>query len=155
MLRIRKYKESDLYQAALLISETFRKYNFNDNQLKSSKEYVDYYDPRSGLQNIRKRFQESSVFLVAQENGQIVGILRANKNRIVNLYVMGDFHNQGIGKLLIRKYEKQCLEMGYQEIVLRSSLFAVPFYQACGFKKTTGIRIKFGLTVQPMKKKIF
>ena len=79
-------------------------------------------------------------------------MLRAVENRIVNLFVHQNFHNQGIGKKLIRRYERECKNKGYQKIVLRSQIYAVPFYKACGFKKTTGIRIKFGLIIQPMKK---
>lgn len=154
MIRVRDYKETDLYQSALLISKTFRNYNFKDNQPDSSEEYAEYYNPESDLNEIQKRFEESSLFLVAENDGKIVGILRANENRIVNLFVLGDYHRQGIGKMLINRYEKECKQKGYQEIVLRSQLYAVPFYRACGYKNTTGIRKKYGLTIQPMKKQL-
>jgi hypothetical protein len=36
--------------------------------------------------------------------------------------------------------------------VLRSSLYATPFYESVGYKKTTGIRHFHGLRIQPMKK---
>ena len=64
------------------------------------------------------------------------------------------FQKKGVGIKLIQQYEKECKKLGHREIVLRSQLYAVPFYHACGYKKTTGIRNKDGLLVQPMKKQL-
>lgn len=154
MIRIRNYSESDINQAALLISKSFRQFNFRDNPPQSAEEYANFYDPAINLDSIRKRFEDTSFFLVAERGSQIVGLLRARENRIVNLFVHENFHGQGIGRKMIRHYEQDCADSGYREIVLRSQIYAVPFYQACGYKKTTGIRSKFGLIVQPMKKRL-
>ena len=145
MIKIRKYRAKDLYQTALLVSETFRSFNFKDNPPDASEDYACYYDPSINLEDIRKRFEDTSLFFVAEENRQIVGMIRAIENRIVNLFVHENFHRQGIGKRLIHGYERECMKRGYQTIVLRSQIYAVPFYQACGYKKTTGIRNKYGL----------
>lgn len=151
-MKIRKYNERDLCQVALLISETFRKYNYSSHEQAASDEYVKFYDPSRGTEEIRKRFDLADEFLVAEVDEQIVGMLRANKNRILNLFVGSDYHKQRIGKQLIQRFEDKCRITNYAEIVLRSQLYAVPFYSSCGYKKTTGIRKKFGLVVQPMKK---
>jgi len=154
MIRIRKYREKDLHQTASLVSETFRNFNFKDNPPNNSQDYAAYYDPSINLEDIRKRFQDTSLFFIAEKNRQIVGMLRAIENRIVNLFVHENFHKQGIGKRLIHRYERECKKRGYQKIVLRSQIYAVPFYQACGYNKTTGIRNKYGLIIQPMKKQL-
>ncbi len=152
MIKIRKYREKDLYQTASLVSDTFRNFNFRDNPPDVAQDYTDYYDPSINLNDIRERFEDTSLFYVAEKNSQIVGVLRAIENRIVNLFVHENFHKQGIGKRLIQRYERECLKRGYQKIVLRSQIYAVPFYQASGYNKTTGIRNKHGLIIQPMKK---
>lgn len=154
MIKIREYNDNDLNQTASLISETFIKYNYKDNRPESSAEYAEYYGSELNIGDIYKRFQDSSPFFVAEHDGQIIGVLRADKNRIVNLFVKEGYQRRGIGKMLFKKYECECKELGYQEIILRSQLHAIPFYQACKFKKTTGIRHKNGLTIQPMKKKL-
>ena len=154
MIRIRKCRENDLHQTASLISETFLSFNFKDNPPDASKDYAAYYDPSINLEDIRKRFEDTSLFFVAEKNRQIVGMIRAIENRIVNLFVHKNFHRQGIGKRLIHRYERECMKRGYQKIVLRSQIYAVPFYQACGYNKTTGIRNNYGLTIQPMKKQL-
>ncbi len=154
MIRIRKYREKDLCQVASLVSETFRNFNFKDNPSDVSQGYAAYYDTSINLDDIRKRFEDTALFFVADKNSQIVGMLRAIENRIVNLFVHENFHKQGIGKRLIHRYERECKKKGYQRIVLRSQIYAAPFYQACGYKKTTGIRNKYGLIIQPMKKQL-
>ena len=154
LIQIRKYKQKDLFQAAVLISETFRKFNFKDNTPDAAKGYVAFYDPSLNRTEIKARFDDSTLFLVAERHDQIVGILRAVDNRIVNLFVNEKYHKNGIGIRLIQRYEKECKKLGHREIVLRSQIYAVPFYHACGYKKTTGIRNKDGLLVQPMKKKL-
>jgi GNAT superfamily N-acetyltransferase len=153
MTHIRKYRQKDLFQAATLISETFRKFNFEDNTPVAAKDYAAFYNPSLNRAAIKARFDESTLFLVAERGDRIVGMLRAVDNRIVNLFVNQKFRKNGIGKRLIQAYEKECRKRGYQESVLRSQVYAVPFYLACGYKRTTGIRNKNGLLVQPMKKK--
>jgi ribosomal protein S18 acetylase RimI-like enzyme len=154
MIEVRKYKDQDLYESALLISETFRKFNFNDNRPENSKKYADSYNPKTNLDKIRNRFNESTIFLLAENNKRIVGLVRAMGNRVVNLFVHGNYHKQGIGKMLLNKIENEIKNIGFRDVTLRSQLSAVHFYQGCGYKKTTGIRYKYGLTVQPMKKKL-
>ena len=59
----------------------------------------------------------------------------------------------GIGKKLITQFEKQALKQGSNKIKIKSSLYAVNFYQNRGYKKSTGIKTAFkGLNFQPMKK---
>jgi hypothetical protein len=38
--------------------------------------------------------------------------------------------------------------------VLRGSLYATPFYQSMGYRKTTGVRKLHGLKIQPMRKEL-
>lgn len=152
MIRIRKYKQQDLLQSALLVSETFRKFNFGDNTSEAASDYAAFYNPFLNRKAIKARFDESTPFFVAENDGRIVGMLRAVDNRIVNLFVNAKFHHNGIGRKLIQRYEKESIKLGYHNIVLHSQIYAVPFYQACGFKKTTGIRNRNGLIIQPMKK---
>jgi len=103
---------------------------------------------------VQERFTTSTRFYVAEDKNRIVGVLRAVGNRIVNLFVAGSHLGKGIGIRLLYRYEKTFKRDGYQEVVLRSQLYAVPFYLACGYNKITGMRTKFGLTTQPMKKLI-
>ncbi len=77
---------------------------------------------------------------VAEKDGKIVGILRGRKDKLQSLFVRGDVHRQGIGSKLVNKFEQECVKQGSEKIILMSTLYAIPFYQAIGYKKSTGIR---------------
>ena len=99
----------------------------------------------------------ADMMFVAEDNGEIVGVLRARKERLQSLFVRGDHHRQGIGRLLLEHCERECTRQGSKAIRLAATLNAVPFYLAMGYKKSSGIRNCWsfggtGLTYQPMKK---
>jgi len=85
---------------------------------------------------------------------RVVGVVRGIENRLVNLFVDGKCHRQGIATRLVQTFERTCRAAGHDEIVLRGSLYATPFYEAVGYRKTTGVRNFRGLRVQPMRKRL-
>jgi GNAT superfamily N-acetyltransferase len=154
MVIIRKYSPKDMLAVAKLIRKTFSKYNSNEGTPEAIQAYIDKYDPKQmGEKQVRERLESTKIFFVAVENKRIIGMVRGKKGKLVNLFVDGKYHEKGIGKKLMKKFE----EKGYDErnaINIKASIFAVPFYEKLGFKKTTGQRNMRGLIVQPMKKKI-
>lgn len=95
---------------------------------------------------------KESIFFVAEEEKKIVGYIKGNSNMIVNLFVLGNKHKKGLGRKLVLLFEKEAKRRNSRFIKIKSSLYAVPFYQKMGYKKTTGIRSFHGLKIQPMKK---
>lgn len=152
MIKIRKYRPQDAKAAARLISRTYSKFNWTEGMEEAVRRYIRNCDPNQNLADIRIRFKCTPIFFVALDGTRVVGIVRGIGNRIANLFVEGAYHRQGIGTRLEHKFKAFCSRSGFQEIVLRSSLYAIPFYQALGYKKTTGIRSFHGLKIQPMKK---
>ena len=99
----------------------------------------------------------SPMLYVAEESDEIVGVLRGRKNVLASLFVRGDHHGKGIGRKLVEEFEHDSRQQGVEWIRVAATMFAVPFYQAMGYKKTTGIRPCHSfegtdLTQQPMKK---
>ena len=85
--------------------------------------------------------------------------LRGRKERIQSLFVGGAYHRRGIGRQLVAHCEQECIRQGAGTIKVASTLLAVPFYLAMGYKRTTGVRNGWsfegtGLRYQPMKKKV-
>jgi GNAT superfamily N-acetyltransferase len=115
---------------------------------------VDSFNTKGKLDSIRARFKSTPFFFIALHDIRVVGMIRGRRNRIVNLFVEGAYHRKGIATQLTRRFEAACRAAGESEIVVRSSLYAVPFYASLGYKKTTGVRNLHGLQVQPMKKKL-
>ena len=96
---------------------------------------------------------------VAEDGKEVVGVLRGRANVLASLFVCGDRHRQGIGRKLVERFERDSREQGIEWIRVAATVFAVPFYQSIGYKKTTGIRPcrsfdGTDLTYQPMKKKL-
>jgi GNAT superfamily N-acetyltransferase len=99
----------------------------------------------------------SPTLLVAEDDGEIVGVLRGRPERLASLFVRADRHRMGIGRQLVASFEELSYRQGARVIRLASSLYAVPFYLALGYKKSTGVRQGWsfegrGLMIQPMRK---
>ena len=97
---------------------------------------------------------------VAEDDGEIVGVLRGKPDKLQSLFVRKDHHRQGIGRKLVETFEQASIQQGTAAIRVAATLYAVPFYQKLGYKKTTGVRPGWsfegsGLVYQPMKKVLF
>ncbi len=84
-------------------------------------------------------------------------LLRGSPGRLHSLFVAGERHRRGIGRRLMDAFEDECRRRGAEKITMASTLYAVPFYQSLGYKKSTGVRRMRsfegeGLPYQPMKK---
>src|SRR3989344_100268 len=155
-IKIRKFKDSDILGVVSLIKETFYKYNKKEATKTGIKNYLTYYSiNKDNLEKVKISFLKTPIFFVSLDNKKIVGMIRGTKSYMVNLFVNGNYHNQGIGRELVNKFENEAKKQVYSEIKIRASLFAVPFYQKIGYKKTTGIKNYKGIKVYPMKKLIF
>jgi GNAT superfamily N-acetyltransferase len=138
----------------MLVRHTYGTFNKNEGTEEAVAGYLNHYDPRRDFEAIQERFLRTPIFLVATAGDEMVGILRGTEKRVINLFVRGDQHRRGIGSALLSRYESLCRGTGAREIKLRATIYAVPFYEAQGYKRTTGIRNLDGLRVQPMKKRL-
>ena len=153
MIKIRAFKIADTCSVAKIINETFKKYNHREGSKKAVEQYVDFYKPnKNNINKLKTNFSKTEIFFVATNNNEIVGIIRGRKNRVVGLFVNGKHHKKGIGKKLMLKFEKECVKKASKIIKIRASIYAAPFYQKLGYKKTTGIRRFKGLKHYSMKK---
>jgi GNAT superfamily N-acetyltransferase len=115
--------------------------------------YLYHYDIKNrGADDIIKGFSFSPIVVAAFDGEKIIGIIRGRKEKIINLFVNGRYHKQGIGRQLVSKFELLACRQGAKFIKICASPYAVEFYKKVGYKKTTGVRLKKGLKYQPMKK---
>ena len=161
MITIRRYREGDAASVGQLIADTYSKFNLS---FASPEELARLLGPFQHARSLEKAHQEaiartirSEMVFVAEEDGEIVGVLRGRKERLASLFVRGDRHRQGIGHGLVERFELECLAQDMTVIRVASSLYAVPFYLAMGYKRSTGVRTGWsfegaGLKIQPMKK---
>ena len=154
MIKIRKYKNSDLVKVALLVKNTFKKFNSREYfKEEAIKNYLSQYNiDKNSKKELIRRFKKTPIFYVATENNKIIGAIRGKKDKITNLFIDKNYHQRGIGKKLVEKFETEVIKQRLNKIKIHSSLYAIPFYKKMGYKKSTGIRNFHGLKVQPMKK---
>ncbi len=152
-MKIRKYKSRDAKEVARVISNTFASFNNKEGTKKAVNRYITNYSPKKDVKELHKSFERTPIHFVALDKNKVIGIIRGNKNRVVNLFILGDYHGKGIGKDLLNIFEKEIKKYGSKLIKIRSSLYAVNFYESQGYKKTTGIRNFMGLKIQPMIKR--
>jgi GNAT superfamily N-acetyltransferase len=161
---IRSYNEnSDSQAVGVLIAETYRAYNLNFASPEEQGKLLGPFRYAGSTDIIQQeaiaRVLRTDMIFVAEDGDQIVGVLRCKPGRLQSLFVRGDHHHQGIGRRLVEHCEQWCANHGSVVIRLASTLYAVPFYSALGYKKSTGIRSGWsfdgeGLKYQPMKKHI-
>jgi GNAT superfamily N-acetyltransferase len=158
---IRDYCEDDAQAVGALIADTYSAFNLS---FAPPAERGAFLGPFQHARSSEKAHQEaiarairSEVVLVAEVEGEIVGVLRGRRERLASLFVRGDHHRQGIGRRLVERFEQTCRGQGVTVIRVAATHYAVPFYLKMGYKRSTGMRAGWsfegrGLTYQPMKK---
>jgi len=159
---IRKYdEETDSQPVGILIAHTYRKYNLDfaspEEQEKLLGPFRHAYSDDPIHREVIRRVLRTEMIFVAEDGDEIVGVLRCRPGRLQSLFMREDHHRKGIGRMLVEACEDWCASRGAKVISLAATLYAVPFYQAVGYKKSTGIRNgrSFdgrGLRYQSMKK---
>jgi predicted N-acetyltransferase YhbS len=182
MVIIRNYDEQNDSQAVgVLIADTYRNFNLDfaspaeQEKLLGPFRHAGSDDPLH--QEAITRVLRTELVFVAEDEGQIVGVLRCRpglpgKHSLPNkpgkpslpgclqsLFVRQDHHRQGIARRLVERCERELAQRGSRVVRLAATLYAIPFYEAVGYKKSTGIRSGWsfdgeGLQYQPMKKKL-
>lgn len=154
MIKIIPYEKKYLAPMCDLIQRTFLGFNKKEFSKEWAKHYIHFYD----LTRNRERLEMSttspnSIAYLAMDKNKVVGVVRWGKEYCTNLFVDGDYQRQGIAWKLMEAYENNCKKLWAKIIKLRATQYAVPFYAAYGFKKTTWLRSYKGRAlVQPMKK---
>jgi len=160
---IRPYRSSDSDVVGRLIAETFRRFNLSyapaeeQQKLLGPFRHAGSEDPKH-RDDIAALIRAPIVLVATAETPErIVGVLRGRPGRLHSLFVHEGFHRRGIGRALMTAFEEHCRRAGAEHITMQSSLYAVPFYQALGYKRSTGVRSGpcfdgVGFRYQPMKK---
>lgn len=161
MITLRCYQETDAESVGRLIADTYSKFNLSFVPPGELGLFLGpFRHARSAEAAHREaiaRMIRSPMVFVAEHDGEIVGVLRGRKDRLASLFVRADHHRQGIGRRLVERFEQECLQQGVTVMRVTATLYAIPFYTAMGYKKSTGLRIGWsfegkGLRVQPMRK---
>lgn len=87
------------------------------------------------------------LWLIAVEKGEVTGVLTVFEGNLVKyLFVHPKFQRKGVAKALWQRVTPVLRS----EISVRSSLFAVPFYEKLGFKRVGEVKFFNGVSFQTM-----
>ena len=163
VLKIRRYRESDAVEVGRLIADTFGRFNLSYAPPTEQKKLLGPFrharsEDAGHQRNIAITIRAPLVLVAEDEETQMIaGVLRGSPGRLHSLFVREACQRRGIGRRLVSAFEHEVRKAGCGKITLQSSLYAVPFYQSLGYKRSTGIRSGpcfdgTGFRYQPMKK---
>jgi predicted N-acetyltransferase YhbS len=161
MMKIRNYTERDAPSVGILIADAYAEFNLDFADPAEMKRLLGpFYYARSQETAHQQAIVEvlrSAMMYVAEAEGEIVGVLRGREARLASLFVRKDHHRQGIGRRLVETFEAESRVLGVPVIRVAATLYAVPFYLAMGYRRSTGVRAGWsfegqGLLYQPMRK---
>ena len=107
---------------------------------------------------VREMIEDGSfrVWLCYAQNSfaedELVGMLALREGCHISLaFIRGDFHRQGIGRMLYAEAKRYALAMGTEVITVNASDYGIPFYRAMGFKETDMQLDVDGILYTPME----
>ena len=161
MISIRDHQDKDGPAVGILIADTFAEFNLSHVSAEERDQFLGPFRHARSIEPTHRKDIADAIraqwVFVAEDDGEIVAVLRGRTGRITSLYVRADRHNQGIGRALVDRFESECIRAGAPVVRLQASLYAVGFYQRLGYVRSTGVRSGrlyqgTGFEYQPMKK---
>ena len=166
---IRRYRLGDAAAVGRLIADTYRTHNLGfapaDEQARLLGPFGFAGSPDPAHREAIARAIAAPLVLVAEVDGVLVGVLRGGRRDrprravLQSLFVDGGYHRRGIGRRLVERFEAACRAGGATEIKVAATAYAIPFYQALGYRRSTGMRTTAsfegsGLPYQPMSRSL-
>lgn len=149
MFTVKLLSENDEINTALKLAESvfmeFEAPEFSARGVESFLEFV------RGKRVAEMLSDGSFVIWGCYSENALVGMLALRDNNHISLaFVRGDFHRQGIGRMLCAEAKKYALAHGTEKITVNASDYGVPFYRAMGFRETDMQLEADGIIYTPM-----
>jgi GNAT superfamily N-acetyltransferase len=142
-MEIREAIESDATSISELIHRVSMQCNFSEME-PCPQWFIESIKPDALKPLI---VSDDYLWLIAVERGEVAGVLTLFEGNLVKyLFVHPKFQRKGIA----RRLWQQVTPVLRSEISVRSSLFAVPFYEKRGFKKVGEVKFFNGVSFQTM-----
>lgn len=145
---LRKLHIDDVSATSSMIEKIARNYLFDDFSKEGQANFLKSVTG-TGIVNNLKSNKDKYDYLVAEFNGEIVGVISLkNNSHLFNLFVDEAHHGKGLAKKLWLKCTKAQSVSTY---TVFSSKFAIPVYQKLGFVITGDPVNKGGIYCIPME----
>ena len=100
------------------------------------------------------------IIVIAEDNDDIIGCVmihpadNAEVLKLRQMAVAGNWQGKGIGNMLMKAAEQQCLEKGAKKIVLHARITAQTFYEKLGYAVVSGVFTEVGIPHVVMEKQV-
>ena len=141
--------KEDIEKVRKLIKKVFDRYVAPTYNQEGIETFYDIISPESML----KRLAENHFAIVAEVNGNIVGVIQGKDNNHISLlFVAEQFQNRGIARSLLKQSIGLCVKNNPEllQITVCSSPNSVKIYEKLGFKQTDFEQSTKGLRCTPM-----
>jgi GNAT superfamily N-acetyltransferase len=133
-------RESEIAEVSKLLLES---YSWLAEREHLSASQAEFLFKKRGSHECVRRESATQEYLVAEEDGEIVGMVAVSGDTITKLYVRPSAMGTGIGRQLYEAAEALMRSSGQARVMLGAFPSAVPFYEHMGLrvvgsKVTTG-----------------
>lgn len=130
---LRAMTAADLAQASSLVCDNYRYLALTEGY--DADRLNDLIQLRGSAEALLRQM-EQCIFLVAQKQEEIVGLVSMLNNEIDKLFVAPALHCTGIGRILFRAACRRIQDAGYDSVFLGAVPGAMPFYTNMGMRIT-------------------
>jgi GNAT superfamily N-acetyltransferase len=127
---IRLIEERDLWKVSALIQNTLLVSNLADYDLEIIGNLHNAFSP----EQIRALAGKRRIY-VDDEEGVVLGTIGLEGSKVSNFFVSPDRQGSGVGGKLLDFVEQQARNQGRRSLAVDSSLTAVSFYKAKGYRR--------------------
>lgn len=139
---VKPYQEEDAEEIVNLITRNFKEVNVKDYGEKAITVLLTTHDV-----NWFKRVAEYAHIYVFWNEGKVVGVGSISsfwgsptESILLTIFVLPEFHGQGIGSYIIDTLESDVLFLRAERIEIPASITAVEFYRKKGYEYKNGIK---------------
>jgi GNAT superfamily N-acetyltransferase len=152
-MHVRDACEEDAEAACLVVRRSITELCSLDHRDDAST--LDLWLANKTAANMQRWIRERHV-LVAAESEAILGVAAmSSSGEVILNYVSPDARFRGVSKALVRGLEVRATQFGIQELTLKSTATALPFYRSMGYTDAGAPTKGYGITMgQPMKKRL-
>ena len=139
MTSIRKYNRDDAFAVGILVADTYSVYNLDFAGAEELEKLLGPFwfawSEEPGHQEAVAAVIEADMVFVAEDEGEVVGVLRGRTERLQSLFVRGDYHRRGVGRQLVERFEDECSRRGCKQIKVASTNTQSHFIPGWDIKK--------------------
>lgn len=149
--RIEAVPQGDIPRVAKLCLQTFLQFEAMDYDPQG----IESFRAAVNVDILRRQMDTDQLEMWGfYEGDQLYGVIALRRKRYITLlFVDKKWHKKGIGRRLVE--HAVAASRGHTDaLVVRSSLFAIPFYEHLGFATMDSIQLDDGTTYLPMRLEI-